>query len=138
MPAARPVRSYSSPALLTAAGQCTFDADGNGIAVCGPTGIGNIWVPAQVAVSSSTNVSTPIAGLYLGPLLPAAALATLMSTQQITQLGGTATGNNDSIGLTGAIQVPQGQALIVQWLGGDPGATGIMTVTGTQIATYWR
>lgn len=138
MPAARPARSNSYPALLTASGQCTFDSDGNGLAVAGPSGIGNIWVPAQVAVSSSTSISTPIAYLFLGPLLPAAALAELMNTQQVTQLGGTSTGNNDSIGLTGAVQVPQGQALIVKWLGGDPGATGIMTVTGTQIATYWR
>lgn len=125
------------PALLTAGATGLLDASGNGLAVVGPSGIGNTWAPSQVAVSTTTNVSTPEAFLYLGPLLPLAALAALMNTPQLTQLGGTANGSNDSIGLVG-VQVPQGQALIVQWQGGDPGATAIMTVTGNQVATYWR
>jgi hypothetical protein len=114
-----------------------LDASGNGLAVCGPTGIGNIWTPSQVAVSTTTSTSTPEAFLYLGPLLPLSALRALMATTQVTLLGGTSNGANDSIGLVG-VQVPQGQALIVQWAGGDPGATGIMSVSGNQIATYWR
>lgn len=125
------------PALLASGASGLLDASGNGLAVCGPSGVGNIWTPAQVAVSTSTSDSTPIAFLYLGPLLPLAALQALMNTAQVTQLGGTSNGANDSIGLNG-VQVPQGQALIVQWLGGDPGATATMTVTGNQIATYWR
>lgn len=135
-PPAPPV-ARTMGALLTTGATGTLDASGNGLAVCGPSGIGNVWTPAQVAVSTTTSVSTPEAFLYLGPLLPVAALRALLGTPQITQLGGTSVGSNDSIGLSG-IQVPQGQALIVQWTGGDPGATAIMTVTGNQIATYWR
>lgn len=134
-PAPPVARTY--PALLSAGATGTLDASGNGLAVCGPTGIGNVWTPTQVAVSTTTSASTPEAFLYLGPLLPVAALKALLGTPQISQLGGTSVGSNDSIGLTG-VQVPQGQALIVQWAGGDPGATAIMTVTGNQIATYWR
>lgn len=137
-PAPAPPTARLFQALLNQGATCVLDGAGNGLAVCGPSGIGNIWSPAQVAVSTTTNVSTPIAFLYLGPLLPPFALSVLMDTAQVTQLGGTSNGSNDSIGLTGAIQVPQGQALIVQWLGGDPGATGIMNVSGNQSATYWR
>lgn len=133
-----PPRAHTFNALLTAGNTCTLDADGNGVAACGPSGVGNVWFPAQVAVSTTTNLSTPIAFLFLGPLLPLAALAALLDTPQLTQLGGTSNGSNDSIGLTGAVQVPQGQALIVQWQGGDPGATGIMSVSGNQSATYWK
>lgn len=137
-PAPRPAVAHTFDALLNAGATCTLDANGDGLAVCGPSGLGNVWVPAQVAVSTTTNVSTPIAFLFLGPLLPLAALQALMNTAQVTQLGGTSNGSNDSIGLTGAVQVPQGQALIVQWQGGDPGATGIMSVSGNQSATYWK
>lgn len=137
-PRQAPPRAQTYPALLTAGATCVLDGSGNGLAVAGPTGLGSVWIPAQVAVSTTTNVSTPIAFLYLGPLLPLTALAALMGTPQVTQLGGTSNGSNDSIGLTGAVQVPQGQALIVQWQGGDAGATGIMTVSGNQVATYWR
>lgn len=136
-PAPRPPVARTYAALLTQGATCELDADGNGLAICGPSGIGNMWQPSQVAVSTSTNASTPIAFLYLGPLLPLAALAALMNTPQVTQLGGTSNGSNDSIGLVG-VQVPQGQALIVQWQGGDPGATGTMSVSGNQTATYWR
>lgn len=132
------ITSKSFNALLQASNSVTLDGSGNGVAVCGPTGLGNVWVPIQVAVSTSTNVSTPIANLYLGPLLPPMSLKVLLKTSQVTNLGGTATANNDSIGFVSNLTVPQGQALIVQWAGGDAGATATMVVTGTQIATYFR
>lgn len=136
-PAPRPPVAQTYQALLTAGAQTVLDGSGNGIAVCGPSGLGSAWVPAQVAVGTATSVSTPVAYLYLGPLLPVTALKALLATSQVSQLGGTSNGANDSIGLLG-IQVPQGQALIVQWLGGDAGTTATMTVTGQQTATYWR
>lgn len=132
-----PLTQHVYPALLNASGTCTLDTNGDGIAYCGPSGVGNAWSPAQVAVFTSTNNSTPTATLYLGPNIPTQALATLMGTSQVTQLAGTATGDNDSIGLLN-VNVQPGQALIVQWLGGDPTATATLVVTGSQIATYWR
>jgi len=97
-------RTYN--ALLTGSAQVTLDASGNGIAVCGPTGVGATWFPSQVGVSTSTAVSNPVAYLYIGPLLPDAALKVLMNTQQVTQIAGTDTGSNDSIGLL-SIQIPR-------------------------------
>jgi len=136
-PSPPPVRQLTYPALLTASATAVLNASGNGVAVVGPSGLGSNWAPAQVAVMTSTNVSTPTAILYLGPNLPTAALLNLLNTTQVTNLGGTATGNNDSIGLLN-ITVPYGQALFVYWQGGDAGSTAIMTVTGNQTVTYWR
>jgi len=137
VPAPPPVRQLTYPALLAANATTVLNSAGNGVAVCGPSGLGSNWAPAQVAVMTSTDVSTPTAVLYLGPALPAASLLTLLNTTQVTNLGGTATGNNDSIGLLN-ITVPFGQALFVYWQGGDAGATAVMTVTGNQSVTYWR
>jgi hypothetical protein len=133
-----PVSQHTYSALLGSSGQVKLNSSGNGIASCGPSGVGNVWQPSQIAISTSSDVSTPAANLYLGPLTPDYALATLLTTQQVTLLGGSITGNNDSIALLSSILVPFGQALIVQWLGGDSGATAIMTVTGTQSAVYFR
>lgn len=115
----------------------TIGANGNGLAYCGPTGIGSNWYPSQVAISTSTAVSNPEAFLYIGPLVPVYALQNLLKTTQVTQIANSVNGSNDSIALLN-ITVPQGQALIVQWIGGDAGATAVMTVTGTQSATYFR
>jgi hypothetical protein len=131
------LRQVTYPALLTASATAVLNSAGNGVAACGPAGLGSNWAPAQVAVMTSTDVSTPTAILYLGPNLPAAALLSLLNTTQVTNLGGTATGNNDSIGLLNIV-VPFGQALFVYWQGGDNGATAVMTVTGSQSVTYWR
>lgn len=128
-------RNYQ--ALLSASATVTLDSSGNGIAVVGPQGLGNAWNPTQVGVSTSTSVKTPTASLYIGPYLPVLSLSTLINTSQIMLLAGTSTGDNDSIGLLG-INVQPGQALIVQWLGGDASATAVFTVAGWQTATYWR
>lgn len=128
-------RTYN--ALLNSGAQTILDTSGNGIAVCGPTGAGATWTPVQIGVNTTTNVSTPIATLYIGAFMPVYALNIMISTAQISQIAATSAGNGDSIGLVGVI-IPPGQALIVQWVGGDFGAQATMTVTGMQTATYWR
>lgn len=127
-------------ALLQSSAVTTLDGEGNGIVAVGPQGIGAVWVPTQVAVSTSTSASTPAGQLYLGPLLPVSNLSALLaSPAAVGALGGTSTADSDSIGLLGSgLQVPQGQALIFVWAGGDVGATATMTVTGSQQVTYWK
>jgi hypothetical protein len=111
---------------------------GSAIAVIGPSGFGNVWVPIQVAVTC-TGTSTPIGNLYIGPNLPVSNIAALLSSStMIQQIGGTNTANNSSIGFVSNLTVSYGQALIFQWLGGTPGSQAVMTVTGTQTAQYFR
>jgi hypothetical protein len=118
----------------------TLDANGNGIVVLGPTGLGNVWAPIQVAVFTSTNVITPTGYLYTGPNVPAyVAKGEIGSvTSPFLQIGGTATANNDSIGFVSNLAVSYGEALVFQWSGGDAGAQATMSVTGSQTATYFR
>jgi hypothetical protein len=124
-------------ALLTQSAQAVLDSSGQGIAVCAPSGIGNVWIPIQVAVTCS-GVSTPTGNLYIGPNFAPSALKGLLAATFLQNIGGTATANNDSIGFVSNLTVPFGQALIFQWTGGSSGGQAVMTVTGTQTAQYWR
>ena len=125
-------------ALLTASASDTVAADGTAYAYIGPSGVGNIWYPTQVAVTCSgiTATTNPEAFLYTCPNLPLPQIKTLFSSNQVTLLGSTLSGGGDSIGLIN-ITIPWGTCLIVKWTGGPPTGVAVMTVFGTQNATYF-
>jgi hypothetical protein len=130
-------KSNTFNALLTAGANCIIGANGTGIALTGPTGIGSNWYPIQVAVTCNSPI-TPIGNLYLGPSLPVKSIAGILSDGILQQIGYTNTANGDSIGFVSNLAVPYGQALVFQWIGAQEGSQGSLLVTGTQSATYWR
>lgn len=94
-----------------------LDGSGNGTsAELGPSSQGETWVVTLISVKCSSNASEATCSVSLG--------GALLGT---TTWG--STGNSDS-GITQPMAV--GQKLTAQWAGGDPGATGTMTVTGTR------
>lgn len=88
----------------------------------GPQGLGTIWYPIQVTVSTTTGaLDTSTALVYLGPL-----------TTPATLVGTVFTGNG-----TVALAIPDmtpGQTLIVTWTGGHVGDTAAMNIIGTMDA----
>ena len=126
-------------ALLGANASATVAADGTAYAYVGPQGVGNIWYPTQVAVTCSnvTPTASPEAFLYIAPNLPLPQIQTLFNTNQVTLLGSTLSGGGDSIGLIN-ITIPWGSTLLVKWTGGPVGGLAVMSVFGTQNATYFR
>lgn len=88
----------------------------------GPQGLGTVWYPVQVTLSTTTGpLDTSTALVYLGPLTtPATLVATLYS------------GNG-----TAALAIPPmspGQFLVVAWSGAHPGDTAAVNVIGTMDA----
>lgn len=86
----------------------------------GPQGLGNVWYPAQVTVSTTSGVNdTSTCQVFLGPAgVPVTLLGTIFP-------GG--------IGTLGAAVPPlaPGQYLIAQWTGGNPGDVAAINVIGT-------
>lgn len=88
----------------------------------GPQGLGTIWYPAQVTLSTTTGaLDTSTALVYLGAQgIP------------ITLVGTVFTGNG-----TVALAIPSmspGQVLIVTWAGGHPGDTAAFNIVGSMDA----
>jgi hypothetical protein len=103
--------------LISGAGGLTLTA--------GPQGLGTIWYPAQVTLSTTTGLSgavdTSTAAVYLGSQgIP------------ITLVGNVFTGNGVL-----ALAIPSmspGQTLIVTWTGGHTGDTAAFNIIGTMDA----
>lgn len=88
----------------------------------GPQGLGGVWYPISVTLSTSTGVlDTSTAKVYLGPsATPATLQASIFS------------GNG-----TAALAIPSmspGQTIIVVWSGAHPGDTAAFNITGTMDA----
>lgn len=87
-----------------------------------PQGLGTVWYPVQVTLSTTTGpLDTSTALVYLGPLVTP---ATLVSTVY--------SGNG-----TAALAIPSmspGQTLIVAWTGAKSGDTAAFNVIGTMDA----
>ncbi len=102
---------------LTEAASVVLDASGNGSVRLRPANTRTTWKVASVQVTVSSNANEPTANVY-------------MNTPTGADLGGTYTGSNDTCsGLN--VELYPGQALAVQWRGGDPGARATATVYGT-------
>lgn len=103
-----------SAAILAQGGTLTLTA--------GPQGLGTIWYPAQVTLSTTTGaLDTSTALVYLGSQgVPIALVGTVF------------TGNG-----TVALAIPDmspGQVLIVTWTNGHPGDTAAFNIVGTMDA----
>jgi hypothetical protein len=88
----------------------------------GPQGLGTVWYPVQVTLSTTTGpLDTSTALVYLGPLTtPATLVATIYS------------GNG-----TAALAIPPmspGQFLVVAWTGATQGDTAAVNIIGTMDA----
>lgn len=107
-------------ATIPASGTPT--AGGTAQVTLGPTGLGNVWYPTQVTVSTSTGpLDTSVFNLYLGP---AGIPITLV---------GTCNGGAGTIALAIPSMTP-GQFLIGVWTGGHAGDLAAMNVIGTMDA----
>jgi hypothetical protein len=88
----------------------------------GPQGLGTVWYPAQVTLSTTTGaLDTSVASLYLGS-----------QGVPITQVGQVFSGNG-----TAALAIPSmspGQVLIVTWTGGHAGDTAAFNIVGSMDA----
>jgi hypothetical protein len=96
---------------------------GQAVVTVGPQGLGNIWYPAQVTVSTTSGVNDQsVCNVYLGSQgVPVTLMATLPS------------GGAGTAGLAIPSMAP-GQYLIAVWTGGNPGDVAAVNVTGTMDA----
>lgn len=102
--------------------QGTVPVSGSVTLQVGPQGLGTVWYPAQVTLSTTTGaLDTSTALVYLGPLTtPATLVATVFS------------GNG-----TAALAIPDmtpGQFLVVAWTGATHGDTVSLNIIGTMDA----
>ena len=88
----------------------------------GPQGLGTIWYPTQITLSTTT-----------GPLDSATALVYLGSQGVPITLVGTVYTGNGTVSLAIPSMSP-GQVLIVNWTGAHPGDTVGMNIIGTMDA----
>lgn len=99
-------------------GGVTLDTTGFGRVELRPRTTRITWLVTGLAVAVSTNAKEPECSVWL-------------STKASLQ-GSTFTGSSDQIGLALTVR---GGFLIVEWSGGDPGATATCTVSGSQTLT---
>lgn len=99
-----------------------FDTNGNGIAQVGPLTAREIWHPENVHVNVSTNTAEATCSIYVGN-----------DTSQANFRDATFTGSSgDSSDRVNADVIKKGQYIYAVWTGGDPGALGVLSVTGTK------
>ena len=94
-----------------------LDGDGNGTCpAIGPSSPSESWSVTLVSVQCTSNQNEAVCSVYLN--------GALLGT---TTWG--STGDSDT-GITQTVM--PGQQVYATWTGGDAGATGVMTVTGTR------
>jgi len=99
-----PLSGGQAQAIVPASGKLTLQV--------GPQGLGNVWYPVQVTLSTTTGaLDTSTALVYLGPIQTPTSLV--------------------------ALAIPDmtpGQTLIVAWSGAHPGDTASFNIIGTMDA----
>jgi hypothetical protein len=121
-----PVTRYKGRAtgipLTGGQAQGAVPGSGNLTLQVGPQGLGTIWYPVQVTLSTTTGaLDTSTALVYLGPL-----------TEPTTLVGTVYSGNG-----TVALAIPDmtpGQTIIVKWSGAKSGDTAAANIIGTMDA----
>lgn len=106
---------------FTVSASVVLDGSGAGTVQAGPTGPGETWLAGYVAsvhASSADNEAT--CRVYCGPAATPAAFA-----------DGTTWGSTGD-STTNTRQVMVGSSVIAVWVGGDPGATAYLTISGTR------
>lgn len=102
--------------------QAVVPASGDLSLSVGPQGLGTVWYPVQVTLSTSTGpLDTATALVYLGPLVTPATLV------------GTVYSGNGTVALAIPSLSP-GQYLVIAWTGAHPGDTAAANVIGTMDA----
>jgi hypothetical protein len=107
----------------------TVPASGIVTIYCGPMGLGTIWYPQAVAISTTTGANdASTCALYLSPLENGPTLA------PSTQIGGQSyAGGGDTIGLAVPPLWP-GLFIVAQWTGATQGDLASLQVYGQQSA----
>lgn len=112
-------RRLTSVPLTGAQVQGIIPVSGTLTLTTGPQGLGNIWYPVQIALTTTTGpLDTSLANIYLGPLVTPATIV------------GTGLGNGPY-----ALAIPPmqpGQYLVIVWTGAKNGDTAAANVIGTQ------
>lgn len=111
---------------LNTSNAVTLDADGNGTAQIGPTGGSEVWTVDMVHVKTNQApgaiISEAQCTIYAG--------ATVDDSGFVDATGTGSTG--DSTDSAGAWPISVGAYIWAVWTGGDPGAQGIVRVTGSK------
>ena len=96
---------------------------------CGPMGLGMVWYPQAVAISTTTGANdASTCALYLSPLQNGATLA------PSTQIGGQSyAGGGDTIGIA-VPPIRPGLFIVAQWTGAKVGDLAALQVYGEQSA----
>jgi hypothetical protein len=104
-----------------------FDSNGNGQAQVGPLSAREVWSPGQVGVKTTQLIANVVneaaCYIYVGDNT-----ATPTNYRDATRSGS----SGDSTDAVSSDTVKCGQYIFAVWTGGDPGAVGVMTVTGTE------
>jgi hypothetical protein len=123
---ATPITAYAqrlSSVPLTG-GQALAVVPGSGLLTLsvGPQGLGTVWYPTQLTISTTTGaLDTSTALVYVG------------SGQVPTQLVASVFSGNGVVSQV-PTQMAPGQTLIVAWSGAHPGDTAALNITGTMDA----
>jgi hypothetical protein len=107
---------------LSATAEVTLSGTGGGTAQAGPSHAGEVWYPATVSVSVSTNTSEAECKIYCG------ALAVPFSYVDGTLSGST---GDSTTNVTGQVLYP-GSYVFAVWTGGDSGSVATVNVQGTR------
>ena len=99
-----------------------LDGSGNGTAKVGPLTAREVWSPANIHVSVSTDIAEATCNIYVGD-------DTSQRNFRDATFSGSAGDASDKIG---SDVIKAGQFVWAVWTGGDPGAQAIMRVTGTK------
>lgn len=121
-----PIHAYtgriSGVPLTGGQAQGTMSGSGALTLTVGPQGLGTVWNPAQVTISTSVGVlDTAIALVFYG--------IGGVPTQQV----GTVVSGNGTVALALPPMQP-GEFIIVKWTGGTPGETAGLNIIGTMDA----
>jgi hypothetical protein len=121
-PVTRYTRRISGVPLTGGQVQAIVPASGNLTLQVGPQGLGTVWYPTQVTISTTLGpADTAVALVYAGPLItPSTLVATVYS-------------GNGTISLALPSMTP-GQTVIVAWTGATQGNTAAASIVGTMDA----
>jgi hypothetical protein len=123
-----PISAYTGKAsgipLTGGQAQGTVPVGGALTLSVGPQGLGTVWYPAQVTISTTSGaLGTSIALVYAGPstiLTPATLVGTVYS-------------GNGTVALALPNMTP-GQVVTVTWTGANPGDTAALNIIGSMDA----
>jgi hypothetical protein len=106
-------------------GSAFVSAGGSATVQLGPSGLGTVWYPAAVTISTTTGALDPsVCKIYAGPA----------GIQTPTTLLGTIVGGGAGVLAAAVPPLPVGWLLVAVWTGGTPGDVAAVNVTGSKDA----